>query len=111
MTTKTETKGGKSAKSGALTPLGDHVIVERVQAETKSKGGIVLPDSAKEKPREGLVVAVGEGKLTDDGQRVPVAVKPRDRVIFSSYAGTEVKYEGKEYLIVREDEILAVVNG
>jgi chaperonin GroES len=111
MTTKTETKGGKAAKSGALTPLGDHVIVERVQAETKSKGGIVLPDSAKEKPREGLVVAVGEGKLTDDGQRVPVAVKPKDRVIFSSYAGTEVKYEGKEYLIVREDEILAVVNG
>ncbi len=111
MTTKTETRGGKAAKSGALTPLGDHVIVERVKAEGKSKGGIVLPDSAKEKPREGLVVAVGEGKLTDDGQRVPVAVKPKDRVIFSSYAGTEVKYEGKEFLIVREDEILAVVNG
>jgi len=110
MTTKTETKG-KASRSGALTPLGDHVIVERVEAETRTKGGIVLPDSAKEKPREGVVIAVGEGRLTDDGQRIPVAVKAKDRVIFSSYAGTEVKYEGKEYLIVREDEILAVVNG
>ena len=110
MTTKTETKG-KAAKSGALTPLGDHVIVERVEAESRTKGGIVLPDSAKEKPREGVVIAVGEGRLSEDGQRIPVAVKAKDRVIFSSYAGTEVKYEGKEYLIVREDEILAVVSG
>lgn len=110
MTTKAENKP-KAGKTGALTPLGDHVIVERVEAETKTKGGIVLPDSAKEKPREGVVIAVGEGRLTDDGQRIAVAVKPKDRVIFSSYAGTEVKYEGKEFLIVREDEILAVVNG
>jgi len=87
------------------------VIVERIEAEGKTKGGIVLPDSAKEKPREGLVIAVGEGRLTDDGQRIAVSVKPKDRVIFSSYAGTEVKFEGKDYLIVREDEILAVVNG
>ena len=110
MTTKAENKP-KAGKTGALTPLGDHVIVERIEAEGKTKGGIVLPDSAKEKPREGVVIAVGEGRLTDDGQRVAVAVKPKDRVIFSSYAGTEVKYEGKEFLIVREDEILAVVNG
>ena len=110
MTTKAESKA-KAGKTGALTPLGDHVIVERIEAETKTKGGIVLPDSAKEKPREGVVIAVGEGRLTDDGQRIAVAVKPKDRVIFSSYAGTEVKYEGKEFLIVREDEILAVVNG
>jgi chaperonin GroES len=110
MTTKAESKP-KAGKTGGLTPLGDHVIVERVEAETRTKGGIVLPDSAKEKPREGLVIAVGEGRLTDEGQRIAVAVKPKDRVIFSSYAGTEVKYEGKEYLIVREDEILAVVNG
>jgi chaperonin GroES len=110
MSTKTESKPAK-ARTGALTPLGDHVIVERIEAESKTKGGIVLPDSAKEKPREGLVIAVGEGRLTDDGQRVAVSVKPKDRVIFSSYAGTEVKFEGKDYLIVREDEILAVVNG
>jgi len=110
MTTKTESKPAKG-RTGALTPLGDHVIVERIEAESKTKGGIVLPDSAKEKPREGLVIAVGEGRLTDDGQRIAIAVKPKDRVIFSSYAGTEVKYEGKEFLIVREDEILAVVNG
>jgi chaperonin GroES len=110
MTTKAESKP-KAGKTGALTPLGDHVIVERIEAETKTKGGIVLPDSAKEKPREGLVIAVGEGRLTDEGQRIAVAVKPKDRVIFSSNAGTEVKYEGKEFLIVREDEILAVVNG
>jgi chaperonin GroES len=111
MSTKTESKPAKAGKAGALTPLGDHVIVERLEAESRTKGGIVLPDAAKEKPKEGLVIAVGEGRLTDEGQRVPVAVKPKDRVIFSSYAGTEVKYEGKEYLIVREDEILAVVNG
>jgi len=110
MTTKTESKPAKG-RTGALTPLGDHVIVERIEAESKTKGGIVLPDSAKEKPREGLVIAVGEGRLTDDGQRIAVSVKPKDRVIFSSYAGTEVKFEGKDYLIVREDEILAVVNG
>jgi len=108
MATKAETRSGKT---GALTPLGDHVIVERVEAENRTKGGIVLPDSAKEKPKEGVVIAVGDGRVTDEGQRIAVAVKPKDRVIFSSYAGTEVKYEGKEYLIVREDEILAVVNG
>ena len=93
-----------------LKPLGDRVVVERETAKDKTAGGIVLPDSAKEKPREGLVIAVGEGRLTDDGQRIAVAVKPKDRVIFSSYAGTEVKFEGKDYLIVREDEILAVVS-
>ena len=104
MATKTE------SKTSAITPLGDNVLIERVAAETKTKGGIVLPDSAKEKPREGLVISVGEGRLDDQGNRIPVSVKAKDRVIFSSYAGTEVKYGGKEYLIVREDEILAVVN-
>ena len=94
-----------------LRPLGDRVVIKPLAREEVTKGGIVLPDSAKEKPREGLVIAVGEGRLTDDGQRIAVAVKPKDRVIFSSYAGTEVKFEGKDYLIVREDEILAVVNG
>jgi chaperonin GroES len=97
------------SKTGKLTPLNDHVIVERVEAQSTTKGGIVLPDTAKEKPKEGLVIAVGEGRLTEDGQRIPVQVKPKDRIIFSSYAGTEVKYGGEDYLIVREDEILAVV--
>jgi chaperonin GroES len=97
------------AKTGKLTPLNDHVIVERLEAQSTTKGGIVLPDTAKEKPKEGLVIAVGDGRLTEDGQRIPVQVKPKDRIIFSSYAGTEVKYGGEDYLIVREDEILAVV--
>jgi chaperonin GroES len=109
MTAKAATKSPKSDKT-AITPLNDNVIVERVEAQKTTKGGIVLPDSAKEKPKEGIVIAVGDGRLTDDGTRVPVQVKPKDRVIFSSYAGTEVKYGGNEYLIVREDEILAVVS-
>jgi chaperonin GroES len=98
-----------SKTASKLTPLNDHVIVERLEAQSTTKGGIVLPDTAKEKPKEGLVIAVGEGRLTEDGQRIPVQVKPKDRIIFSSYAGTEVKYGGEDYLIVREDEILAVV--
>ena len=98
-----------ASKTSAITPLGDNVLIERVAAEAKTKGGIVLPDSAKEKPREGVVISVGEGRLNDHGVRVPVAVKAKDRVIFSSYAGTEVKHEGREFLIVREDEILAIV--
>ena len=103
------TKSSKSSKTVNLKPLGDHVIVQRVEAETTTKGGIVLPDSAKEKPKEGIVIAVGDGRMMDDGKRVAVAVKPKDRVIFSSYAGSEVKYGGDDYLIVREDEILAVI--
>jgi len=109
MATKTESKPSKSAKEN-ITPLGENVIVQRVEAQKTTKGGIVLPDAAKEKPREGIVIAVGEGRLSEDGKRIPVSVKPKDRVIFSSYAGTEVKYGGNEYLIVREDEILAVVS-
>ena len=92
-----------------IQPLEDRVVVHPLEAEEVTKGGIVLPDSAKEKPREGVVISVGEGRLNDHGVRVPVAVKAKDRVIFSSYAGTEVKHEGREFLIVREDEILAIV--
>ena len=92
-----------------LKPLGDRLIVKAVEEDDTTASGIVLPDTAKEKPKEGLVIAVGEGRLTEDGQRIPVQVKPKDRIIFSSYAGTEVKYGGEDYLIVREDEILAVV--
>lgn len=93
-----------------LTPLGDKVLVERLEATEKTAGGIVLPDSAKEKPKEGRVVSVGEGRLLDDGKRAPFQVKSGDRVLFSAYAGTEVKNEGKEFLVMAEDDILAVVD-
>ncbi len=104
------TKTAKKSKSKVgIKPLGDHVLIERVKAETKTAGGIVLPESAKEKPREGMVIAVGDGRLGDDGNRSDLQVSTGDRVIFSSYAGSEIKHDGHEYLIVREDEILAIV--
>jgi len=92
-----------------IRPLGDRVLIERVEAEERSKGGIIIPDTAKEKPVEGRVVAVGEGRHTEDGKLVPMNVKEGDRVIYSKYAGTEVKIEGSEYLIMREDDILGIV--
>ncbi|MFD2617742.1 co-chaperone GroES [Terrilactibacillus laevilacticus] len=92
-----------------LKPLGDRVIIETVEKEEKTASGIVLPDSAKEKPQEGQVVAVGTGKVTDNGERIALEVSEGDRVIFSKYAGTEVKYDGKEYLILRQDDILAII--
>ena len=91
-----------------IKPLGDRVVIELVKQEEKTASGIVLPDSAQEKPQEGLVIAVGSG-IIDDGDRIPLEVKEGDKVIYSKYAGTEVKYEGKEYLIIREDDILAVI--
>jgi chaperonin GroES len=93
----------------AVTPLGDRVLVKRVAADDKTKGGIILPDTAKEKPREGVVVAVGKGKLLDTGERQAVSVKAKDRVLFSSYAGSEIKLDGEEMLILGEDEILAII--
>ena len=93
-----------------LKPLYDKVLVERLKAEEKTAGGIVLPDTAKEKPTEGRVVAVGAGRVTEKGQTVPPSVEVGDRVLFGSYAGTEVKSEGQEYLILDESEILAVVD-
>ena len=92
-------------------PLNDKVLVERLEAEEVTKGGIVLPDSAKEKPKEGKIISLGDGKLLDDGKRAPFQVAVGDRVIFSSYAGTEIKVDGNEYLIMGEDDILAVVEG
>jgi len=92
-----------------IRPLHDKIVVKRVEAETKTKGGIVLPDTAKEKPKEGVVVSVGTGKLLENGDRAAFQVKEKDRVIFSSYAGTEVKLDGEEYLILSEDDVLAVV--
>lgn len=92
-----------------IKPLGDRVVIELVEQEEKTASGIVLPDSAKEKPQEGKVVAVGTGRITDSGEKVALEVKEDDHIIYSKFAGTEVKYEGKEYLILREDDILAVI--
>ena len=92
-----------------VTPLGDKLLVRRLEAEEKTAGGIVLPDTAKEKPKEGKVVAVGSGKLLDDGSRSSFQVKKGDRILFASYAGTEVKLDGEEYLLMPEDDVLAIV--
>ncbi|MBP2668606.1 MAG: groS2 [Deltaproteobacteria bacterium] len=90
-------------------PLQDRVLIKRVEEEHKTKGGIIIPDSAKEKPQEGLVVAVGPGKVTDAGNRVAPEVKAGDRILFGKYSGTEIKVDGVEHLILREDDILAVI--
>ncbi|WP_251552162.1 co-chaperone GroES [Neobacillus muris] len=92
-----------------LRPLGDRIIIELVETEEKTASGIVLPDTAKEKPQEGKVIAVGTGRVLDNGEHVALEVSVGDRIIFSKYAGTEVKYQGSEYLILRESDILAVV--
>jgi chaperonin GroES len=92
-----------------LRPLGDRVIIELIEAEEKTSSGIVLPGSAQEKPQEGHVIAVGNGLIRENGQRTELDVQAGDRVIFSKYAGSELKYEGKEYLILRENDILAVI--
>ncbi len=92
-----------------LKPLGDRVVVKTVEHEEMSRGGIVLPDSAKEKPFEGVVVAVGDGRITDDGKRQKMEVKVKDTVVYSKYSGTEVKLDGEEYLILSERDILAIV--
>lgn len=92
-----------------LKPLNDRVIVKRLEADARTAGGIILPDSAQEKPKEGIIVAVGDGRTMKNGKRCPVQVKAKDRVIFSSYAGTEVSIGGEDLLIMGEDDILAVV--
>ena len=93
-----------------IRPLHDRILVKRVEEETKTKGGIIIPDTAKEKPAEGKVVAVGNGRIGDDGKRIALEVKTGDRVLFSKYGGTEVKVDGEEYLIMREDDILGIVD-
>jgi chaperonin GroES len=93
-----------------VVPLNDKILVQRLEAEEKTAGGIVLPDTAKEKPRQGKVLSLGQGKRLDNGQRAPFQVKVNDRVLFTSYAGNEVSIDGKEYLIMTEDDILAVVD-
>lgn len=92
-----------------IKPLGDRVLVEPLKEEEVNKGGIIIPDSAKEKPQEGVVIAVGTGKLDENGKTVPFNVKKGDTVLMPKYGGTEVKVDGKEYQIMREDDILAVI--
>ena len=92
-----------------IRPLNDRILVKRLEGEEKTAGGIIIPDSAKEKPAEGEIIAVGPGKMNDNGERVAVDVKVGDRVLFSKYGGTDVKYDGEDYLIMREDDILGVV--
>lgn len=100
-----------AAKGTTLIPLGDRVLVERLEAETRTAGGIVLPDSAKEKPIQGKVLAVGEGKRSDSGKLVAPEVSVGDRVLFGKYAGTEVKLDDDEYLIMPASDILAIIEG
>ena len=97
-------------KTATITPLSDRLLVKRLEADATTKGGIILPDSAKEKPREGTVIAVGAGRLLKDGERSPMTVKVKDRVLFSSYAGSEVKLDGEDYMILTEDEVLAILD-
>ena len=92
-----------------IRPLQDRLILKRVEEEEQTKGGIIIPDSAKEKPQEGEITAVGPGKVTDDGKKIPMDVKKGDRVLFSKYAGTEIKIDGEDHLIMREDDILGVI--
>jgi chaperonin GroES len=92
-----------------IRPLHDRIIVERIEEETMTAGGIIIPDSAKEKPLEGIIIAVGKGKSTDDGKVLPLDVKAGDKVLFGKYAGTEIKIDGKELMMMREDDILGVV--
>ena len=94
-----------------IRPLGDRILVKRVKEEEKTKGGIIIPETAKEKPQEGKVVAVGRGKMTEEGKVIPVDVKAGDRILFGKYSGSEVKIGGEEHLILREDDILGVLEG
>jgi chaperonin GroES len=92
-----------------IRPLQDRVIVKRIEEEEKTKGGIIIPDTAKEKPQEGKVIAVGKGKLNDEGKLMPLDVKVGDKILFGKYTGSEIKLNGEEHLIMREDDILGVV--
>jgi len=94
-----------------IRPLQDRVIVKRIAEEEKTKGGIIIPDTAKEKPQEGKVVAVGKGKVGEDSKRVPMEVKVGDRILFGKYSGSEIKLNGEEHLIMREEDILGVIEG
>ena len=90
-------------------PLYDRLVVKRLEEEEKTKGGIIIPDAAKEKPQEGRVIAVGDGKVLENGQKAPLSVKAGDKILFGKYSGTEIKIDGEEHLILREDDVLAIV--
>ena len=92
-----------------LTPLGDRILVKPMAQEDKTKGGIILPDSAKEKPQKGEVIAVGKGKVTDDGKVIAMELKPGDTILYGKYSGTEIKYEGDEFLFMKQGDVLAIV--
>jgi len=92
-----------------LRPLHDRILVQRVEEVTTTKGGIIIPDTAKEKPAEGKVIAIGNGKIGEDGKKIPLDIKKGDRILFGKYSGSEVKIEGDEYLIMREDDVLGII--
>ncbi len=100
---------GKEEVAMQITPLGDRILVKPLEAEEKTKGGIILPDTAKEKPQEGRVVAVGKGKVLDDGKVQPLEVKPGDKILYGKYSGTEIKLEDEEHLIIKEEDVLAII--
>jgi chaperonin GroES len=100
----------KAAPEVKIRPLGDKVLIKRLEAEEKTKGGIVLPDAAKEKPQKGTVLAVGDGKLLKDGKRAEFQVKKGDTVLFASYAGTEIKVDGQELMLMEESDVLAILD-
>jgi len=100
-------KGGSEYMK--IQPLGDRIVIEVLEAKEKTKGGIVLPDTAKEKPQEGKVVAVGKGRVTEDGKIVPLEVKVGDKILYGKYSGSEINIEDKEYLIIKEEDVLAIV--
>jgi chaperonin GroES len=103
---KKDSKGGTTVK---IRPLQDRVLIKRVDEQEQVRGGIIIPDTAKEKPQEAEVVAVGPGKVNEDGTRLPMDVKPGDKILVGKYSGSDIKIDGEDYVIVREDEILAVV--
>jgi chaperonin GroES len=109
VTVKSLEKVCKEEKEMSIRPLQDRLIVKRLEGEEKTKGGIIIPDAAKEKPMEGEVVSVGKGKVSEDGKVRPLDVKAGDRILFGKYAGTEIKLDGEEYLIMREDDVLGVL--
>ena len=92
-----------------IRPLQDRILIKRLNEEEKTKGGIIIPDTAKEKPQEGRVIAIGKGKVLEDGKLLPIEVKVGDKILFSKYSGTEVKIEGEEHLIVKEEDVLGVI--
>ena len=93
-----------------IRPLGDRILVKRIKEEEKTKGGIIIPDTAKEKPQEGKVVAVGKGKYSEEGKLIPIEVKAGDKILFGKYSGSEIKLDGEDHLIMREDDILGILD-